>query len=170
MREVPDILAINLKILFIGYNPGVRSAKIGHHFAGHSNRFWKLLYASGLTPEQIKPEEDQTILRYGYGITNIVARPSRTAAEIAKEEFAAGREILQKKLFVYKPTIACHAGIGVYKEFAGAKNPVCGLQTQSIVEGVRDFVVPSPSGLNRMVFAEQLFFYKKLHELVAIRA
>jgi TDG/mug DNA glycosylase family protein len=166
MREIPDILATNLKILFIGYNPGIRSAEIGHHFAGYSNRFWKLLFASGLTPEQIKPEDDQTMLRYGYGITNIVARPSRTAAEISKEEFRAGREILREKIIVLKPRIACYAGIGVYREFSGAKNPVCGQQDKGVVEGVTDFVVPSPSGLNRVAFAEQLNFYKKLHKLV----
>ena len=30
-----------------GSIPGVRSAQTGHHFAGFSNRFWKLLYESG---------------------------------------------------------------------------------------------------------------------------
>ena len=29
--------------LFVGINPGMRSSAIGHHFAGYSNRFWKLL-------------------------------------------------------------------------------------------------------------------------------
>lgn len=168
MQEVPDIIAVNLKILFIGYNPGARSAEIGHHFAGYSNRFWKLLYESGLTSQQIKPEDDETILHYGYGITNIVARPSRTAVEITKDEYREGRKILQKKLSVYKPRFACYAGIGVYKEFAGMKNPICGLQPKSVVDDVMDFVVPSPSGLNRMVFSEQLQIYKKLHKLVNV--
>lgn len=166
MKEVPDIIAANLIILFIGYNPGARSAETGHHFAGYSNRFWKLLYASELTPRLIKPEEDQDILQYGLGITNIVARPSRTAAEITPEDYLAGREILQKKLSVYKPAIACYAGIGVYRAFSGTKNPMCGLQPKGIVEDAMDFVVPSPSGLNRMAFSEQLAFYKQLSKLV----
>jgi len=165
MKEVPDIIAPNLIILFIGYNPGVRSAMTGHHFAGYSNRFWKLLYESKLTPHLIRPEEDQTILQYGFGITNIVARPSRTAAEITSREYGLGREILQKKLAVYKPAIACYAGIGVYKEFSGMKNTSCGLQLKGVVDNVMDFVVPSPSGLNRMVFSEQLYFYLELHKL-----
>ncbi len=165
MREVPDIIAPNLKILFIGYNPGVRSAETGHHFAGYSNRFWKLLHHAGLTPYQLKPEEDQRILQYGYGITNIVARPSRTAAEITQEEYAAGREILRQKLAAYLPAIACFAGIGIYKAFAGIKKPVCGLQARSVVAAVTDFIVPSPSGLNRMIFAAQLSFYQQLHKL-----
>jgi TDG/mug DNA glycosylase family protein len=166
MKEVPDIIAANLIILFIGYNPGVRSAMTGHHFAGYSNRFWKLLYASDLTPRLIKPEEDQAMLQYGLGITNIVARPSRTAAEITPEEYGQGREILQKKLSVYKPAIACYAGIGVYKEFSGMRNTVCGQQLKGVVDNVIDFVVPSPSGLNRMVFSEQLHFYLELNKMI----
>lgn len=166
MQEVPDIIATNLKILFIGYNPGARSAEIGHHFAGYSNRFWKLLYEAGLTPQQIKPEEDQSMLQFGYGITNIVARPSRTAVEITKDEYREGREILREKLSVYKPKVACYAGIGVFKEFSGMKKSVCGLQPKYSVDDVMDFVVPSPSGLNRMIFFEQLQYYKELHKLV----
>jgi len=166
MWEVPDIIAPNLRILFIGFNPGVRSAETGHHFAGHSNRFWKLLHAAGLTPRQLRPEEDITMLQYGFGITNIVARPSRTAAEISKKEYLAGREILRRKLALYKPAVACYAGLGVYREFAGVKNLRCGLQPQNVVAEVHDFVVPSPSGLNRTTFAEQLIYYHELHKLV----
>ena len=63
-------------MLFVGINPGVRSAVTGHHFAGHSNRFWKLLYDSRLVPEPITFEDDDRLPAFGYGITNIVARPS----------------------------------------------------------------------------------------------
>ncbi|MGL5514568.1 MAG: mismatch-specific DNA-glycosylase, partial [Sporomusa sp.] len=95
MDHVPDIIALNLRILFIGFNPGLRSAETGHHFAGHSNKFWKLLAAAGLTPYQFKPDEDGKLLALGLGITNIVARPSRAASEITREEYLAGREVLQ---------------------------------------------------------------------------
>jgi TDG/mug DNA glycosylase family protein len=165
MKEVRDIIAHDLIILFVGYNPGARSAEIGHHFAGYSNRFWKLLYEAGLTPRQVKPEEDDSILKLGYGITNIVARPSRTAAEITKEEYNQGRDILKQKLAEFKPRIACYEGIGVYKEFAGRVDVACGLQPSNVIEGVLDFVVSSPSGLNRIPFSEQLTHYIKLKEL-----
>lgn len=165
MNEVADIIAFHLKILFVGYNPGARSAEIGHHFAGHSNRFWKLLHQSGITPYQIKPEDDRSLLRFGCGITNIVARPSRTAAEITKEEYQAGRMILKQKLDHFKPRIACYAGIGIYKEFSEKKHVTCGLQAINMVDYVTDFVVPSPSGLNRMIFHEQLRYYQSLQEM-----
>lgn len=166
MTEVPDIIAHNLKILFIGFNPGRRSAETGHHFAGYSNKFWKLLAASGLTLRLLKPEEDSQLLAMGYGITNIVARPSRTAAEITKEEYQAGREILLDKLRRYKPQIACFAGVGVYREFSRQTGIRCGLQPVSSVAGVTDFVVPSPSGLTRILFQDQLVYYQELARLI----
>ncbi len=121
MKEVRDILVPGLTIVFIGFNPGARSAETGHHFAGYSNKFWKLLHAASLTPRQLKAEEDGRLPEFGCGITNIVARPSRTAAEITKTEFREGRTVLREKLTRFKPLIACYAGIGVYREFAAKK-------------------------------------------------
>lgn len=165
MKEVHDILAPGLTVVFVGYNPGARSAETGHHFAGYSNKFWKLLHAADLTPRLLKSEENELLLEFGFGITNIVARPSRTAAEITKEEFRQGREILREKLVRFRPLIAAYAGIGVYKEFALKKEVSGGRQPDSVVPGVTDFVLPSPSGLNRLLFADQLAFYRELHQL-----
>ncbi|QDR83176.1 mismatch-specific DNA-glycosylase [Sporomusa termitida] len=167
MKQVPDIIDYDLKILFIGFNPGLRSAATGHHFAGYSNKFWKLLAAAGLTPYRFRPEEDRALLAVGLGVTNIVARPSRAAAEITKAEYQAGKEILAAKLSLYRPRLACFAGVGVYKEFAGRSNIKCGRQPVPTVAGVTDFVVPSPSGLTRIVFAEQLAYYQELARLLA---
>lgn len=169
MQEVPDIIGYNLKILFVGFNPGLRSAETGHHFAGYSNKFWKLLYSSGLTPYQFKPEQDGQLLTVGFGITNIVARPSRTAAEITKEEYQTGREILKDKLRQYRPQFACFAGVGVYREFIGRPDIKCGSQPVGAVAGVTDFVVPSPSGLTRILFQDQLAFYQELARLMEAR-
>jgi TDG/mug DNA glycosylase family protein len=167
MNQITDILDNNLRILFIGFNPGLRSAETGHHFAGYSNRFWKLLKEAGLTPGLFKPEEDRKLLTLGYGITNIVARPSREASEITKDEYALGREELKQKLAFYKPLVACYVGIGVYREFSKIKNIICGRQPVSIVPGVLDFVVPSPSGKNPILFSVQLEYYRELQRLTA---
>ncbi len=167
MQEVRDIIRPGLTVLFIGFNPGIRSAEIGRHFAGHSNRFWKLLHASGLTPRQLRPEEDEALLSLGLGITNIVPRPTKAAAEITREEYRLGRLALIDKLARYRPRIACYAGIGVYREFAVLKDVVCGLQHGRVVPEVLDFVVPNPSGLNRMSFGDQLRHYKELSFLAS---
>src|SRR6266704_680533 len=46
-NPLPDRIRPGLRVLFVGINPGIRSAAVGHHFAGFSNRFWRLLYDSG---------------------------------------------------------------------------------------------------------------------------
>jgi TDG/mug DNA glycosylase family protein len=162
MQEVRDIVRPGLTVLFVGINPGVRSAETGHHFAGHSNRFWKLLHAAGLTPRQLKPEEDELLLSFGYGITNIVPRPTKAAAEISRDEYRRGRELIREKIALLRPRVACFVGIGVYREYSGRKDADFGLQGIAVVPGVTDFVVPNPSGLNRMPFADQLGHFAAL--------
>jgi TDG/mug DNA glycosylase family protein len=162
LAELPDVVGRGLCILFVGFNPGIRSSQTGHHFAGYSNRFWKLLHASGLTSRLYSSEEDATLLLEGYGITNIVPRPTRSAAEIRKEEYRAGAERLIRLIEDLRPAIVCYEGIGVYRELTGMKAVECGRQHQSVVAGVIDFVVPSPSGLNRIPWDDQLKWHRQL--------
>jgi TDG/mug DNA glycosylase family protein len=166
MNPVSDIIDFELKILFIGFNPGIRSSETGHHFAGPSNRFWRLLYESGLTDVKLKPENERQLLQYGYGITNIVPRPTRAASEIAKFEYDLGRNVLKQKLESFQPRIACYVGIGVYQRFAQRQNICCGLQSESVVDLVIDFVVSSSSGLNRIPLTQQLNCFIDLRRLL----
>ena len=55
-RELPDYLKRGLDVVFVGFNPGERSAHIGHYYAGRGNQFWNFLYESGLVPERLRPE------------------------------------------------------------------------------------------------------------------
>lgn len=161
-----DVIDYDLKILFVGYNPSLRSAELGHHYAGRSNRFWQLLHRSGLTPVLLRPEQDMELLRYGYGSTNIVHRPTKTAAEITAEEYRAGRERLRETIKQYRPGIVCYVGIGIYRVFSRRSKVDWGLQAESVIPGVPDFVAPSSSGLNRMKFANQVKIYRDLKNLL----
>ncbi len=158
---VPDIIDYGLEILFVGFNPGLRSGEMGHHFAGKNNRFWKLLYTSELTPCLLQPEEESRLLEWRLGITNIVSRPTRQAAELTKEDYSVGREILKQKVEIYKPKIICYVGKGVYEKFSLRRNIPWGMQQENVVKGVLDYVAPSSSGLVRMKFEEQLRYYKE---------
>ncbi|MCX8523866.1 mismatch-specific DNA-glycosylase [Chryseobacterium formosus] len=92
-----DIINTNLEVIFVGINPGLKSAEDGHHFSGRSNRFWKVLYLSGFTSHQIEAENDTTILDFGYGLTTAVARATSRADELSKEEFDHSLEFLKPK-------------------------------------------------------------------------
>ena len=76
MTGLRDRIKPDVRVLFAGINPGVRSALTGHHFAGFSNRFWPLLFESGLVPERLTFEHDDRLPEFGFGITNIVPRPT----------------------------------------------------------------------------------------------
>lgn len=167
MGELPDILSQNMKILFVGFNPGLRSGAIGHHYAGHSNRFWRLLADAQLTPGRLRPEEDANLLKLGFGLTNIVARVTQTAAEITPEEYETGRRRLKDLISIYRPKIVAFNGIGVYGQYADRRKHkvVAGIQENPVVPGVIDFVLPSPSGLVRLPYSEMLGLYEKLKAL-----
>ncbi len=172
-KPLPDIIKPNLKILFIGYNPGIKSASAGHHYAGSSNRFWKLLFDSGLTGSIIKPENDRSILDYGYGSTNLADRTTRSAAELTAQEMKLGSQTLFKLLNEYTPKIVCYVGIGVYRAFKsnisgispGKLSILPGLQETGSIDGILDFVCYNPSGLNTVPYARQLDFFKELKRL-----
>src|SRR4051794_18072073 len=102
-QALPPIVAPGLKVLFVGINPGLRSAAVGHNFARPGNRFWPTLHAAGFTPRRLAPEEDRTLPEYGLGITNLAPRPTRAAAELTDEELRAGAEALTRLVAEYQP-------------------------------------------------------------------
>lgn len=166
MKAIPDHIQKDLNILFVGYNPSIRSGQSGHHYANPNNRFWNILYQSGLTPRKYKPEEDVKLLDLGYGFTNIVARPTRTAAEISKEEYEEGRTILKKKIEHYRPKLVCFVGKGVYEQYSGKKHHPWGLQSDPVVPGIFEFVAPSSSGLVRMKLEEVVDIYCQIKDII----
>src|SRR5688500_5639957 len=102
-KQLPDILAPNLDVLFCGINPSLYSAAVGHHFARPGNRFWPALHRSGFTPRQFSPFEDDTLLDLKLGLTNIAPRASARADELGTTELLAGAKLLERKLHKYKP-------------------------------------------------------------------
>jgi double-stranded uracil-DNA glycosylase len=165
MNLVRDIIKDKLTILFVGFNPSIRSSETGHHFANPNNRFWRILFEAGLTPRKFAAVEDDLLLELGYGITNIVARPTKAADEITKEEYRQGREILLQKISTIKPKVVCYVGKGVYLQFSGKKEAPWGVQDEGVVTGTIDFVAPSSSGLVRMRLEEMVEIYRGLAKL-----
>lgn len=163
-----DCIKPGVQVLFVGINPGIRSAATGHHFAGFSNRFWKLLFESGLVPERIGYEDDRRLPQWGFGITNIVARPTPGIDTLQRQEFVAGRATLIRKIRRYRPRIVALVGVTVFRamfpDHRGLVTP--GPQTQTLA-GARVFVLPNPSGRNaNFSFAEMLEAYRQLQLLI----
>ncbi len=166
-------------MLFVGINPGVRSALTGHHFAGHSNRFWKLLYDARLVPTPITCLDDDRLPEWGYGITNIVARPTPGMGDLSPADYRVGARVLLRKVRRYQPDIVALVGVTVYRALLVAAG-VPGVRTSTVSLGFHDgngnlgglgmmpagsrvFVLPNPSGRNaNYSYAEMLEAFRTL--------
>ena len=164
-----------MRVLFVGINPGMRSAAIGHHFAGPSNRFWKLLFESRLVPEPIGTEDDHRLPEWGFGITNLVPRATRGIDTLRAPEYVAGALVLRRKVRRWKPDVVAFVGVTLFRAVFGVKAGVpipLGLQADSITfEGARVCVLPNPSGRNaNFSYQEMLAAFRGLRQSIRINA
>jgi double-stranded uracil-DNA glycosylase len=144
---VPDLVAPGLRVLFCGINPSLYSSAVGCHFARPGNRFWPTLHAAGFTERLLAPCEGTLLLALGCGITNLVARASATAAELAPGELRAARARLERKVRRLAPRWVAVLGIGAYATAFRTPAPRIGRQEQRLA-GAGLWVLPNPSGLN----------------------
>jgi TDG/mug DNA glycosylase family protein len=149
-KRLTDHIKPGVRILFVGINPGLRSAATGHHFAGYSNRFWRLLFESKLVPEPLTHQDDWRLPDWGLGLTNIVQRPSAGIDGLKPREYAAGRKRLLATVKRYRPHIVALLGVTIYRTLF----PECrigrislGLQAETLAD-CPVFVLPNPSGRN----------------------
>lgn len=145
-RCVDDVVAPGLAVIFCGVNPGLASARAGHHFAHPSNRFWKALHLSGFTPELLIPAQEDRLLAHGLGVTNLVARPSASATEVRPEELRAGAVALAEKVRGLRPQAVAVLGLGAFRVAFRVPKAAIGEQPEGL-NGARLWLLPNPSGL-----------------------
>ncbi|HEY3902747.1 MAG TPA: G/U mismatch-specific DNA glycosylase [Streptosporangiaceae bacterium] len=146
-RTIPDVLAPDLRVLFSGINPGLYSAATGHHFARPGNRFWPALHTAGFTSRQLHPSEQDSLLDLGLGITNVAARATARADELAAAELAEGGQILAAKVRDLRPRWLAVLGVTAYRTAFNCPKATVGPQPEQI-ETTSIWVLPNPSGLN----------------------
>ncbi len=146
-KPLPDVVAHDLDVLFCGINPSLMSAARGHHCARPGNRFWPALHLAGLTPRRLTPDEDGELPRFGLGVTNLVDRPTRTAAELTVAELRAGAAALAELVAGYRPRVLAVLGVTAWRAGFDRPRAVLGVQPERI-GGAVTWVVPNPSGLN----------------------
>jgi TDG/mug DNA glycosylase family protein len=163
---LPDILSTGLAVVFCGINPGRVSAAAGAHFANPRNDFWRLLHDAGLTPRQLRPDEQWELLQYGYGLTNAALRTTAGSGELRRGDFAGARERLHRIAEELAPRLIAFVGKEAYRGAFGER-PDLGLQRRRLVD-TRLFVLPSTSPANAAVpYHERLRWFRALREEVA---
>ena len=149
-KRLPDHIRPGVRILFVGINPGLRSAATGHHFAGYSNRFWRLLFESGLVSEPLTYQDDWRLPDWGLGLTNIVQRPSAGIDVLKPREYTAGRRRLMATVTRYRPQGIALLGVTIYRTLFPDHQTgriSLGLQEKTLADHPV-FVLPNPSGRN----------------------
>jgi double-stranded uracil-DNA glycosylase len=141
------IVGPGLDVLFVGINPSLRSAEVGHHFARPGNRFWPTLHAAGFTPRRLRPDEDAELLAHRVGVTNLAFRPTREAAELTSEELREGAVALERTVRRQQPRLVAIVGLTAYRTAFSRPRASMGLQPHDI-GGRPVWVLPNPSGLN----------------------
>jgi double-stranded uracil-DNA glycosylase len=158
-EEVPDLVGPDLKLLFVGINPGLWTAAVQTHFAHPTNRFYPALAAAGITGYEVDrvagmSDADRAhLVQRGIGITNLVKRATARASELSAEELREGGERLQRFVAEHRPKVVAIAGVTAYRDAFGERGAVLGRQPGTLESaahwsGAALWVVPNPSGLN----------------------
>ena len=152
---MPDVIGPGLRVLFCGINPSLTSAARRCHFARPGNRFWPALHVGGFTPRRLSPEESPLLLEHGIGVTNLVARATRSAAELTAGELRRGVGVLANKCRRFQPAFVAVLGVGAFRLGFEEPGATLGLQERRIAAS-RLYVLPNPSGLNAHYTPAQL--------------
>lgn len=159
--QLPDYLRPGLDIVFVGFNPGDRSSRIGHYYAGRGNQFWNFLYESGLVPKRLRPEDDSLVVEFGVGLTDVVKRWSKSSSDLGPMDYRQGIPKLATKLQAAAPRVVAFNGKLAYEKYAGRPAQL-GWQRERAAGG-RVFVLPSTSGRNgSLTRAAKLAYFRRL--------
>ncbi|MCC6382288.1 MAG: mismatch-specific DNA-glycosylase [Dehalococcoidia bacterium] len=172
---LPHYLERGLRLVFVGYNPAIYSARAGHYYARPGNSFWRQLSESGLAGREVGPEDDWRLAaEAGIGFTDLCPRPTVRAEELTADEIAEGAARLEAELRQYAPRVAVFSGKGIYLHFARqvfglgpaalTRRPY-GLQGERVGESA-PYVVPSSSGLAARFQKERLVWLLRLKEML----
>jgi len=165
-RAIPDAIGPDLRVLFVGINPGLYSGATAFHFARPGNRFWPTLYGAGFTPRLLAPDETEALLGLGLGITNLVNRTTATAAELTDAELRDGALRLRATNNRYRPRAVAMLGVDAYRRAFGQPTATIGPQPDGLGPSEL-WILPNPSGLNAHYQLPQLIeLYRRLRDAI----
>jgi TDG/mug DNA glycosylase family protein len=144
-NSIPDVIAPNLNILFVGINPSLWSGAVGLHFARPGNRFWRALHDAGFTDHLLAPHEGRDLLKRRIGVTNLVNSATASAAELDPDDYRRGARRIEAKIRRYRPKVVAFVGMGAYRAAFGRPRARAGRQDDRLA-GATIWVLPNPSG------------------------
>jgi TDG/mug DNA glycosylase family protein len=147
---LPDYLRPGLKLVFVGLNPGLYSARAGKYFARRTNRFWPALSASHFFGREVAAGDEKILFERNIGFTDVVKRATAQIDELTPDEIIAGVKVLRRRLEKFSPAVACFIGLTGFRwvfEAPARTKIICGPQPEKIGD-TRIYVLPSTSAAN----------------------
>jgi TDG/mug DNA glycosylase family protein len=166
LKPLPDILDRDLVVVFVGINPSPMAAATSHRFAGPSNRFWRVIHLADFSPVLLRADQDQLLPQYGCGLISAISRPTRRANELSRAELAAVGDALRAKIERHEPKWVAFLGKGAYSAIVARRDIAWGHQDKTL-GGAKVWVLPDPSGLNRISLAQLVAAYGALRVAAA---
>lgn len=174
--EVPDLLGPDVRLLFVGINPGLWTAAAKAHFARPGNRFWPALHRAGITPHQVdasagmSPQDQRMLEDAGIGISNLVPVATARADELGREQLRAGARRLEDLIGRTRPKVVAVLGLTAYRQAFALPATTVGRQPHHLA-GSELWVLPNPSGLNAHETVESLAtVYRAAAEAAGVRS
>jgi double-stranded uracil-DNA glycosylase len=158
---IPELISPNTRLLFVGFNPGLRSAAVQAPFAQRSNRFWPTLYRAGILDRDVNAsnglsDDDRAhLFDRGVGITSLVREATARADELTTAQLVAGAEALTERVESLPPGVVAILGITAYPRAFGRPVELPNPQAERIGPSTA-WVLPNPSGLNAHATAATL--------------
>lgn len=173
-KTVEDLLGHEVRLLFVGINPGLWTAATNTHFCHPSNRFYPALRTAGLidwafeTSVGMTREERERLAASGIGITNLVPRATTRASQLTAQELREGVGRVREVVSKVTPAVVAVAGLTAYRVAFERPRAALGRQPETI-DGAELWVVPNPSGLNAHETVSSLaLWYRRVAEAAGV--
>ena len=147
-----DTVGPDMRLLFVGLNPSIYSARAGVGYARPGNRFWPCALKAGVVDNDRDPFD--ALRTRGVGMTDLVKRPTTGAAELTTDEYKSGMARIERLARWLRPAVVCFVGLTGWRA-AVDRHAVPGLQAVT-VGGRPAYVMPSTSGANAHARPAQL--------------
>lgn len=150
---VPDLVGPDVRLLFVGINPGLWTAATQTHFARPGNRFYPALQRGGVIDRTIDPSAGMTdddrayLVDRGIAITNLVPRATARADELTADDLREGAVRLGELVVRTRPNVVAIAAVTAYRTAFSRPKARTGRQEERLGDAEL-WVVPNPSGLN----------------------
>ena len=142
MQVLPDIVGPEPLIVFCGLAGGESTQSRDNYYASRGNNFWAMLHQSGLTPRQLRPDEDVLVPQFGLGLTDLVGHWDPPRVDI--DELVAKVEKWQPEWLAFTSKDVA----GKAARALGHRKPGLGPAPWGI-DRAEVFVLPGTSGANQ---------------------